>query len=197
MSGTSALVSMVDAAVARSDVEEIVAQLRTGLCDLINSGGVQLPERVLECNADHYARRLLHRDERGKYSIVAMTWAPRQGTPLHYHGGTWCVEGVFRGSIEVQQYELVDHQDERYRFEKRGSFQAGIGSAGCLIPPHEYHVIRNGGSVPAVSVHIYGGEMSHCSMFEPAKPASASDSVSGSAQPGWFVRHEKALGLDL
>ena len=186
MSGTDALVSMVDEAIKSPDIEEIVTRLRTGLCDLINTGEVELPPRVLECNADHYARRLLHRDGAGRYSIVAMTWGPHQGTPLHDHGGTWCVEGVFKGSIEVQQYELVGQRDERYRFEKRGSFQAGIGSAGCLIPPHEYHVIRNVGSVPAVSVHIYGGEMNHCSVFDPQD-----------AHGDWYVRHEKALGLDL
>lgn len=185
MSGTDALVSMVDHAVASRDVEEIVDRLRTGLCDLITTGEVELPQRVLEVNGNHYARRLLHRDDQRNYTIVAMTWAPRQGTALHDHGGTWCVEGVFKGAIEVQQYEMVEHEAERFRFEKRGSFQAGIGSAGCLIPPHEYHVIRNAGSVPAVSVHIYGGEMNHCSVFEPA------------ASQGWFVRHEKALGLDL
>jgi predicted metal-dependent enzyme (double-stranded beta helix superfamily) len=181
---TEALVSLVDAAVESKNVEEVVTRLRVGLCELINSGEIQLPQRVLECNADHYARRLLHRDDERKYSIVAMTWGPKQGTPLHDHGGTWCVEGVFRGSIEVQQYELLEQQGGQYRFDKRGSFQAGIGSAGCLIPPHEYHLIRNAGSVPAVSVHIYGGEMDRCSVFEPASQ-------------GWFVRHEKALGLDI
>jgi hypothetical protein len=33
-------------------------------------------------------------------------------------------------------------------------------------------------------VHIYGGEMNRCSVFEPGSD-------------GWYVRHEKALGLDL
>ncbi len=31
----------------------------------------------------------------------------------------------------------------RYRFEPRGTMNAGPGSAGSLIPPHEYHTIRN------------------------------------------------------
>jgi len=90
---------------------------------------------------------------------------------------------VWLGSIEVQQYELREHDGERFRFEKCGSFQAGIGSAGCLIPPHEYHLIRNPGGAPAVSVHIYGGDMSRCHIFEPQ-------------ESGWYRRRQKTLGLD-
>ena len=184
MNGTQTLVALVEEAVALQGAERIVERLRTGLCDLINSGEVELPPRILQTKADHYASRMLHSDEENGYSIVAMTWAPGQGTSIHDHAGLWCVEGVFKGSIEVQQFELTAHEGERYRFEPRGSFQAGIGSAGCLIPPHEYHTIRNAGSRPAVSVHVYGGEMDHCGVFE-----RASD--------GWYIRHEKRLGLDV
>jgi 3-mercaptopropionate dioxygenase len=184
MSGTESLISLVDRAVSHGEPDKIVNALRTGLCELINSGECELPQRVLDCCSDHYARRLLHQDDVRGYSIVAMTWGPNQGTPVHDHAGLWCVEGVFRGSIEVQQFELVQRDNARFRFEPRGSFQAGIGSAGCLIPPHEYHSIRNAGGKPAVSVHIYGGEMSHCSVFEPAND-------------GWYLRREKSLGLDV
>lgn len=184
MSGTQALISLADEAVAAAEPQAIVDKLRSGLCELISSGELQLPARVLECHPDHYARRLIHRDDARGYSIVAMTWGPKQGTLLHDHGGMWCVEGVWKGSIEVQQYELLQREDRRFRFERRGSFQAGIGSAGCLIPPHEYHLIRNPGTAPAISVHIYGGDMNHCSVFEPAGD-------------GWYVQSEKTLGLDL
>jgi hypothetical protein len=155
MSGTDSLVSLVEHSVEGQSAEEIVNRLRGGLCELISAGEVELPARVLEPCGDHYARRLLHRDDAKGFSIVAMT----------------------------QQFELIEQQHERFRFEKRGSFQAGIGSAGCLIPPHEYHTIRNASATPAVSVHIYGGDMSFCNVFEPAND-------------GWFVRREKSLNLD-
>jgi predicted metal-dependent enzyme (double-stranded beta helix superfamily) len=113
-----------------------------------------------------------------------MTWGPQQGTSIHDHAGLWCVEGVFKGSIEVQQYELTAREGDRFRFEPRGSFHAGIGSTGCLIPPHEYHTIRNASSRPAVSVHVYGGDMTRCSVFEPEGE-------------GWYMRREKTLGMDV
>ena len=46
--------------------------------------------------------------------------------------------------------------------------QAGPGSAGSLIPPHEYHTIRNPATTRvAVSLHIYQVAMSNCAVFSP------------------------------
>ena len=62
--------------------------------------------------------------------------------------------------------ELVERNEERFRFQPVGSMQAGAGSAGSLIPPHEYHTIRNpSDSGVAVSLHIYKGTMTCCSVF--------------------------------
>jgi len=181
--GTRALIDMVDRAVELDDVDQITEALRSGLCTLISSRGVSLPSEFRQCCGDHYARRLVHRDERRGYSIVAMTWGPGQATPLHDHAGMWCVEGVWDGSIAVTQYELTGREDGRFRFEKRNSYQAGFGSAGCLIPPHEYHVIANAGDAPAISIHIYGGDMERCNVFEPAGGE-------------WYAQRERSLCLD-
>jgi 3-mercaptopropionate dioxygenase len=184
LTGEGALISMVDRAVVQGDVEKIVDDLRNGLCSLIRSGKVKLSPHLRECCDGHYARRLVYRDDDKGYSIIAMTWGPGQATALHDHGGMWCVEGVWEGSIDVQQYELLEQKKDHYRFEKRNSFQAGAGSAGCLIPPHEYHRIANASEETAVSIHIYGGNMTRCAVFEPR-------------DGGWYTRKEKALGLDL
>src|SRR3546814_12513459 len=72
-----------------------------------------------------------------------MTWAPGQGTPIHDHCGLWCVEGFWDGELEITQYELLERDGERFRFRAAGGMHAGPGSAGSLIPPHEYHTITN------------------------------------------------------
>jgi 3-mercaptopropionate dioxygenase len=182
-SGRNALVRLVDSALAAGDTEQIVDRLRGGLCELVSFGGVELPSELTQSCGDHYARRLVHEDLARGYSIIAMTWGPHQGTTLHDHAGLWCVESVWRGNIEVLQYELVEQRDALFRFEKRGSVRAGVGSAGCLIPPHEYHMIRNPTERPAVSVHIYGGRMDCCNVFE-------------DTGNGWYRRKLKPLGLD-
>ncbi len=181
--GTEALVHLVDSALGAGSVEQIVDRLRGGLCELVSYGGMELPADLTSCCGDHYARRLVHEDLARGYSIIAMTWGPRQGTSLHDHAGLWCVESVWRGNIEVLQYELTEQREAMFRFEKRGSIQAGVGSAGCLIPPHEYHVIRNPTDRPAVTVHIYGGRMEACNVFE-------------DTGDGWHRRNLKPLGLD-
>ena len=96
-----------------------------------------------------------------------MTWGPGQGTPVHDHCGLWCVEGVWDGELEITQYELLETQGDRCRFRAAGGMQAGPGSAGSLIPPHEYHTIGNTSpDALAVSVHVYQAPIEHCCKFE-------------------------------
>lgn len=182
--GSRRLVDAVDAAVRHDCQTEITDQLRNALCRLIRDPEVKLPDCVFEPVSDHYARRELYRSDELGYSIVAMTWGPGQGTPIHDHAGMWCVEGVWSGALEITPYELVEERDQRFRFESRGTMNAGAGSAGSLIPPHEYHTIRNpSADAIAVSLHIYRGAMTSCSVFNPL------DGL-------WYGRDQRQLSLD-
>ena len=182
--GARKLVDAIDAAVAAPDVPALTDALRTSLCRLIREGDVKLPACVYEAQADHYARREIYRSDDHGYSVIAMTWGPGQGTQIHDHSGMWCVEGVWHGALEITQYELLERDDERFRFQAVGSMEAGAGSAGSLIPPHEYHTIRNpSDSGVAVSLHIYKGAMTCCSVFKPLGEQ-------------WFERGLRQLCLD-
>ena len=141
--GHDKLVAAIDAAVAAGDEHAVTAALRNTLCRMIRDRDVQLPACVHDPIEDHYARRELYRSPDHGYSVVAMTWGPGQGTPVHDHCGLWCVEGVWDGELEIVQYELLERDGERFRFRAAGGMHAGPGSAGSLIPPHEYHTIRN------------------------------------------------------
>ena len=182
--GHDKLVAALDAAVASGDEHAVTAALRNTLCRMIRDRDVQLPACVHDPIDDHYARREIYRSPELGYSVVAMTWGPGQGTPVHDHCGLWCVEGVWDGELEITQYELLESDGERVRFRAAGGMQAGPGSAGSLIPPHEYHTIRNtSADTVAVSLHIYKAPMEGCSMFEP--------------QDGeWYARRAKTLCVD-
>jgi predicted metal-dependent enzyme (double-stranded beta helix superfamily) len=182
--GHDKLVEALDAAVASGDQHAITSALRNTLCCLIQDPDVALPACVHQPIIDHYARRELYRSPRHGYSVVAMTWGPGQGTPVHDHSGLWCVEGVWDGQLEITQYELLERDGERYRFRAAGGMCAGPGSAGSLIPPHEYHSIRNASPAAiAVTLHIYKAPMECCSMFTP--------------QDGeWYVRAPRELATD-
>lgn len=164
--GHDRFIRALDEAVSCGDEHAVTSALRQVLCTAIRDPEVQLPACVHEPVEDRYARRELYRSERLGYSVVAMTWGPGQGTPVHDHCGLWCVEGVWAGELEITQFELLERDGERFRFRAAGGMQAGPGSAGSLIPPHEYHTIRNTSpDTVAVSLHIYKAEMAACSMF--------------------------------
>lgn len=182
--GADLFVHALDAAVALGEETAVTDALRSTLCRLIREQRVRLPAEVYEAVPGHYARREIYRSERYGYAVVAMTWAPGQGTPLHDHSGLWCVEGVWKGALEIVQYDLVAREGKRLRFLPVGSIQAGAGSAGSLIPPHEYHTIRNPtADETAVSVHIYSRPMTCCGVFQPLGE-------------GWYERGTRELALD-
>lgn len=182
--GKAIMIERVSKAVDQACPRLITNALREVLTDLVPNPGVDLPDCVFDFDPEHYCRRLIHQDDRLGYTIMAMTWGPGQSTPVHDHAGMWCVEAVWSGEIEVVQYELVDQQEDRFALEPRTIMRTGVGSAGSLIPPHEYHTIANPSSdKPAVTIHIYAGEMDHCCVFEPI-------------QGDWYRRQSKSLSLD-
>jgi len=179
--GASELVSALDDGVALGDPHAITEALRASLSRLISEQRVQLPAAVFEADPAHYVRRLLHQSERFGYSVIAMTWGPGQGTLIHDHAGLWCVEGVFAGALDVTPYDLVETAGDRMRFRAQETIHAGQGSCGSLIPPFEYHTIRNpDASAIAVSVHVYSQAMVRCAVFEPTRDE-------------WHRRHERIL----
>ena len=182
--GADRLVAAIDASVVLPDPTAVTDALRHQLCKLMRDPSVRLPDCVSEPVDEHYARRELYRSDKHGYSVVAMTWGPRQGTPIHDHAGMWCVEGVWQGFLEVTPYELLESRDGRYRFEPRGTMNAGAGSAGSLIPPHEYHTIINpSDDAIAISLHIYRRPLDSCAKFYPRSD-------------GWYERSECELTLD-
>ncbi len=179
--GIDRLVSGLDAAVQREGISQITESVKDTLATLISQRGFTLPEEFLAPRPDSYARRLVYRSEELSYEVIAMTWGPGQGTPLHDHAGIWCVEGVYQGEIEVCQYDLLEKTDDRYLFQPSETVHAHLGMSGSLIPPYEYHTIANHLSDrPSVTVHVYGGGMDHCHVFDP---------VGG----GWFEKVRKQL----
>ena len=162
----------LDEAVRAPHVAEIAQQVKEILQDGLRNG-LSLPASFHVSLPDTYARRLLHRDPDGRYTVVVMTWGPGQKTALHDHAGIWCVECVVDGQMEITQYDLQPGDGDSFRFTEQKRVSAGRGSAGCLIPPFEYHTLANDSAgTTSITLHVYGGEMDHCHVFEPAGDGS-------------------------
>jgi predicted metal-dependent enzyme (double-stranded beta helix superfamily) len=179
--GFQPLIGRLDRAVELGATAAVAGRIKSDLSEIIHARAIDLPERYRQPRLDCYARRLLHLDPERRYSVVVMTWGPGQGTPLHDHGDTWCVEAVVDGEMDVTQFVLVQDRGQLCRFEQRSRVRSLVGSSGYLIPPFQYHILRN--ALPdrtSITLHVYGGEMRRCFIFEPR-------------DDGWHERREKAL----
>lgn len=166
--GRERLVAAIDAALAAPDVAATVARIEQALQQAIADPTVVLPGCIHEPITDHYARRELYRSARHGYSIIAMTWGAGQGTPLHDHDGLWCVEGVWQGVLRITPYRLLEDRGDTARFQPLPALTSERGSAGNLIPPDEFHVLRNASDDEiAISVHVYQRPLERCTVFVP------------------------------
>ncbi|MEK7330217.1 MAG: cysteine dioxygenase family protein [Candidatus Eisenbacteria bacterium] len=162
------LIRRLDQAVATADLHRLCSNVKRVLAEVVSSGEQFVDPALLKPAPDRYARRLLHKDPAGRYSVVVMVWDQGQGTPLHDHAGVWCVECVYRGRIRVTSFDLEgDAAAERPQFTPESVVFAGVGEAGHLIPPFEYHTIENPDATPSVTIHVYGGELTWCHAFFP------------------------------
>jgi predicted metal-dependent enzyme (double-stranded beta helix superfamily) len=99
---------------------------------------------------DGYRSHTLHIAPDGAFSIIALVWRPGQLTRIHDHT-TWCVFGVIQG---VEHEELFDAD-----LNPIGSSDNYAGDVSGFAPPGDIHRVHNTGEDVAISVHIYGTDV--------------------------------------
>jgi predicted metal-dependent enzyme (double-stranded beta helix superfamily) len=101
-----------------------------------------------------YAQYLLYRPADHAFSIVSFVWSPRQGSPIHDHC-TWGVIGQYDGEEEETRFRITDN-----RLERTGVVIARPGNVSHVYPrSRDIHQIVNRSDRPAISIHIYGGDI--------------------------------------
>jgi predicted metal-dependent enzyme (double-stranded beta helix superfamily) len=103
-----------------------------------------------------YKSEVLHSEPDGSFSIVALVWRPGQVTPIHDHV-TWCVFGVIQG-MECEELFKLDEQGTC--LVEAGYNVNRTGDVSGFAPPGDIHRVRNGGDRTAISIHIYGTDVS-------------------------------------
>lgn len=130
-----------------------------------------LPDRLTTLGSGKYARHLVYHSPDCGCCVVAMVWGPGQGTPVHDHAGTWCVEGCVRGRLRITNYRLDEElANDRVRMTRQESIDVCPGAVGSLIPPFEHHTIENPFDEPAITLHVYGKELDVCTRFLEEEP---------------------------
>jgi 3-mercaptopropionate dioxygenase len=103
-----------------------------------------------------YKSEVIHSEPDGSFSIVALVWLPGQVTPIHDHL-TWCVFGVIQG-IECE--ELFELDEQGTSLVEAGDRVNRTGDVSGFAPPGDIHRVRNGGDRTAISIHVYGTDVS-------------------------------------
>jgi predicted metal-dependent enzyme (double-stranded beta helix superfamily) len=99
---------------------------------------------------------VLHAEPDGSFSIVALAWRPGQATAIHDHV-TWCVLGVIQG---VEHEELYTLDEQRGCLVEAGAATNPTGEVSAFAPPGDIHRVVNSGDGVAISIHIYGTDVS-------------------------------------
>jgi predicted metal-dependent enzyme (double-stranded beta helix superfamily) len=110
---------------------------------------VLTPEQRLG-SPDGQASHTLHVERDGSFSIIAVVWRPGQVTPIHDHT-TWCVFGVIQGL----EHEDVFDAD----LNLIGQSDNFVGDVNGFAPPGDIHRVHNTGDEVAISVHVYGTDV--------------------------------------
>jgi 3-mercaptopropionate dioxygenase len=104
---------------------------------------------------DDYVCHTLHVEPDCSFSVNALVWRPGQITPIHDHV-TWCVFGVIQG---VEYEELYRVSDDGSYLEEVGRNHNNLGEVSGFAPPGDIHRVRNFGDDVAISLHVYGADI--------------------------------------
>src|SRR5262245_11608727 len=154
--GHEALVSAVRAVLGRKGDWQETAGLVAGALERELPSPRILTEAQRIGDPEGYRSYVLHTEPDGAFSIVALVWRPGQMTPIHDHV-TWCVFGVVQG---VEHEELFRLDDANECLVAAGSRTNKAGDVSGFAPPGDIHRVRNVGDSTAISIHVYGTDVS-------------------------------------
>ena len=101
---------------------------------------------------DELVSHLLHAEP--AFSIKALIWQPGQLTSIHDHIA-WCAFGVIQGV----EYETL-YRDDGDHLTEIGRVANQVGDVSGFAPPGDIHRVHNTGDVTAISLHVYGADLS-------------------------------------
>ena len=100
---------------------------------------------------ESYQGHTLYVEPDGSFSIVGLVWRPGQITRIHDHV-TWCTFAVIQG---VEHEELFDAD-----LNLIGESDNHVGDVSGFAPPGDIHRVHNTTDETAISIHVYGTDVS-------------------------------------
>ena len=134
--------------------DEIAASLAERVRGRLPAAAEVLDDEQLAGEPDGTRTHTLHVEPGGSFSVVALVARPGQTTRIHDHV-TWCVFGVVQGREEEDLYVL---DGDRPRLVGHGVNE--VGDVSGFAPPGDVHRVSTPGPEIAVSIHVYGTDIS-------------------------------------
>ncbi len=113
-----------------------------------------------------YRRHQVVTDERFGFTVVVLLWEPGACTPIHDHD-TWCVFGLLQGGLEITNYDVIESEVTgpiHLREVSRDLLGSGL-IGDNRDPRHEVHRVRNIHAERAISLHVYGKDLTKRTLF--------------------------------
>ncbi len=179
------LVKGIELSLAAGDATAITTRIAEVAQEVYNSCDNMLEGSSVKMDEHHYARNLLYKDAQNRFTVIAMTWGPGQGTPLHNHDNKWGVEITCQGAIECTDYSIQPcNETGNWQCTPGDTCTQRPGEVGCILPEEGYHTMINTSAEPALTIHIYEQELTECTIFKPADDGAS------------YQRETLALGYD-
>lgn len=105
-----------------------------------------------EGSPGEYTRTTLHAET--DFSISAVVWRPGQITEIHDHL-VWCSFLILQGT-ETENLFGFDGD----RLVQVGQVRRPTGSVSGVAPPDDIHQVHNTGDTVAITLHVYGADLS-------------------------------------
>ena len=135
-----------------ADAQTIAQQVADVLTEM-QPGPELLTEAERAGSPKGYIRHTLHAEE--TFSLLAVVWRPGQVTEIHDHL-VWCSFIVLQGTETETLYGFDgDHLVEI------GQRQRPPGSVSGTAPPDDIHRVCNTDDTVAITLHVYGADLSN------------------------------------
>ena len=150
--GLAELVTQIRAQVQQpADPATVARRVADVLADFEPAAGL-LTEAERAGTPDGYARNTLHTES--SFSVLAVVWRPGQVTEIHDHL-VWCSFLVMQGGETETLYDIAGE-----RLVEIGERHRPTGSVSGAAPPDDIHRVRNTGDGVAITLHVYGADLS-------------------------------------
>ena len=150
--GLDVLVEQIRRRTAEGADPATTAQAVAEVLEQVGAGTELLTEAERAGSPDGYIRHTLHTEE--SFSVLAVVWRPGQLTEVHDHI-VWCSFAVIQGAETETLYGY-----EGDRLVELGVVERPTGSISGVAPPDDIHRVHNTGDDVAITLHVYGANLS-------------------------------------